>query len=42
LYGKYPTKKSNLTNGLTTIFINNSSQVAAPPDVVIADNSMEL
>jgi hypothetical protein len=27
LYGKYPTKKSNLTNGLTSIHINTAEQV---------------
>jgi hypothetical protein len=27
IYGKYPTKKSNLTNGLTSIHINNAEQV---------------
>ena len=34
VYGKYPTKKSNLTNGLTTIYINNAQQ-AEPPEAII-------
>ena len=36
VYGKYPTKKSNLTNGLTTIYINNAQQ-AEPPEAVIVN-----
>ena len=34
IYGKYPTKKSNLTNGLTTIYINTAQQ-AEPPEAII-------
>ena len=40
VYGKYPTKKSNLTNGLTTIYINNAQQ-AEPPEAVIVNGGGE-
>ena len=40
VYGKYPTKKSNLTNGLTTIYINNAQQ-AEPPEAIIVNGGGE-
>ena len=40
VYGKYPTKKSNLTNGLTTIYINNAQQ-AEPPEAVMVNGGGE-